>query len=39
MTLGALWWAQAVETEATADLSGKKLFKIFEGKDDSFFKK
>jgi putative CocE/NonD family hydrolase len=38
MTLGALWWAQAVETEATADLSGKKLFKIFEGKDDSFFK-
>ncbi|MGD2092018.1 MAG: CocE/NonD family hydrolase [Candidatus Aminicenantes bacterium] len=38
MMLGALWWAEAVETEATADLSGKKLFKIFEGKDDSFFK-
>lgn len=38
MTLGALWWAEALETEATADLSGKKLFKTFEGKDDSFFK-
>jgi alpha/beta superfamily hydrolase len=38
MTLGALWWAEVVETEATADLSGKKLFKTLEGKDEDFFK-
>jgi putative CocE/NonD family hydrolase len=38
MTWGALWWAEVVETEATADLSGKKLFKTLEGKDEDFFK-
>lgn len=27
-TFGALWWAEAVETEATADLSMKKIYDI-----------
>lgn len=29
-TLGALWWAEVVETEATDDISGKKLGQIGE---------
>ena len=30
--LGALWWAEAVESEATADISGKKMSQINERK-------
>ena len=28
--LGAIWWAKVVDTEATADLSGKTMIEIFE---------
>ncbi|UCH94433.1 MAG: CocE/NonD family hydrolase, partial [Candidatus Aminicenantes bacterium] len=35
---GSLWWAEVVETEATADLSRKQLFKTFREKHENFFK-
>lgn len=34
-----LLWAEAVETEATTDISGKKLLKVLQGKDELAFQK
>lgn len=37
-TWAALWWAEVVETEATADISGKRLIDTFKGKDERLFR-
>jgi putative CocE/NonD family hydrolase len=38
MAWSALWWAEVLETEATADLSGKKLAMTFKGNEHDLFK-
>ncbi|NIM11830.1 MAG: CocE/NonD family hydrolase [Candidatus Aminicenantes bacterium] len=37
-TLGALWWVEVVETEATADISGKRLIDTFKGIEENVLK-